>query len=40
MFDEFPLVYLYIVKKYLCILIYIVKSTDGFKKGPFKKQIV
>ena len=32
---------LYVVKKYLCIPIYTVKSVlIGFKKGPLQKQMV
>ena len=36
----FPLVYLLVVKKYLCVRIYMVKTAAWFKKGPFKKQMV
>ena len=32
----FPLAYLWVVKKYLCIPIYMVKSTDLFKKRAFQ----
>ena len=35
---NFPLVYLQVVKKYSCMLIYMVKSTDWFKKGPSRNK--